>query len=107
MILMSDTGGGHRASAEALKSAFHIKFGAWLHYRAGLRRPVCPGQGADSGMRGVRTTGDKFNVSVVDLWSNHAPWPVNQLPKSCVHPVIALYMGAHCMVFVSSATGSW
>ena len=28
MILMSDTGGGHRASAEALKAAFEIKFGA-------------------------------------------------------------------------------
>lgn len=28
MILMSDTGGGHRASAEALKAAFEIQFGA-------------------------------------------------------------------------------
>lgn len=27
LILMSDTGGGHRASAEALRDAFHIQFG--------------------------------------------------------------------------------
>lgn len=27
LILMSDTGGGHRASAEAIKAAFHEKFG--------------------------------------------------------------------------------
>lgn len=27
LILMSDTGGGHRASAEAIKAAFHDKFG--------------------------------------------------------------------------------
>ena len=26
--------------------------------------------------------GNKYDVSIVDLWSNHAPWPVNQLPKS-------------------------
>jgi hypothetical protein len=29
LILMSDTGGGHRASAEALKAAFEAKFGAF------------------------------------------------------------------------------
>lgn len=27
LILMSDTGGGHRASAEAIKAAFNLKFG--------------------------------------------------------------------------------
>lgn len=27
LVLMSDTGGGHRASAEALKSAFQILYG--------------------------------------------------------------------------------
>lgn len=27
LILMSDTGGGHRASAEAIKAAFHEEFG--------------------------------------------------------------------------------
>lgn len=27
LILMSDTGGGHRASAEAIRDAFQIQFG--------------------------------------------------------------------------------
>lgn len=27
LILMSDTGGGHRASAEAIRDAFHLEFG--------------------------------------------------------------------------------
>lgn len=27
LILMSDTGGGHRASAEAIRDAFHLQFG--------------------------------------------------------------------------------
>ncbi|KAF8036923.1 hypothetical protein BT93_C2603 [Corymbia citriodora subsp. variegata] len=52
LILMSDTGGGHRASAEAIKSAFHEEFG------------------------------DDYQVFVTDLWSDHTPWPFNQLPRS-------------------------
>ncbi|KAL8168033.1 hypothetical protein V2J09_009532 [Rumex salicifolius] len=52
LILMSDTGGGHRASAEAIKAAFHLEFG------------------------------DEYQVFVVDLWSEHTPWPFNQLPRS-------------------------
>ncbi|KAH9760255.1 Monogalactosyldiacylglycerol synthase 1 [Citrus sinensis] len=52
LILMSDTGGGHRASAEAIKAAFHEKFG------------------------------NEYQVFVTDLWSDHTPWPFNQLPRS-------------------------
>ncbi|XWS70525.1 hypothetical protein CRYUN_Cryun03dG0055100 [Craigia yunnanensis] len=52
LILMSDTGGGHRASAEAIKAAFNEEFG------------------------------DDYQVFVTDLWSDHTPWPFNQLPKS-------------------------
>ncbi|KDP33494.1 hypothetical protein JCGZ_07065 [Jatropha curcas] len=52
LILMSDTGGGHRASAEAIKSAFHEEFG------------------------------DDYQVFITDLWSEHTPWPFNQLPRS-------------------------
>ncbi|CAI5480664.1 unnamed protein product [Closterium sp. Yama58-4] len=52
LIMMSDTGGGHRASAEALKSTFEMEFG------------------------------DKYDVNVVDFWTDHTPWPFNQLPKS-------------------------
>ncbi|PIA46005.1 hypothetical protein AQUCO_01600340v1 [Aquilegia coerulea] len=52
LILMSDTGGGHRASAEAIKAAFNEKFG------------------------------EEYQVFVTDLWSEHTPWPFNQLPRS-------------------------
>lgn len=52
LILMSDTGGGHRASAEAIKWAFNEKFG------------------------------DEYEVFVTDLWTDHTPWPFNQLPRS-------------------------
>ncbi|PON94596.1 Diacylglycerol glucosyltransferase [Trema orientale] len=52
LILMSDTGGGHRASAEAIKAAFYEEFG------------------------------DEYQVFVTDLWSDHTPWPFNQLPRS-------------------------
>lgn len=52
LILMSDTGGGHRASAEAIKAAFNEEFG------------------------------DDYQVYVTDLWSEHTPWPFNQLPRS-------------------------
>lgn len=33
MVLMSDTGGGHRASAEAIKSAFQIVYGNQFQVR--------------------------------------------------------------------------
>jgi 1,2-diacylglycerol 3-beta-galactosyltransferase len=49
---MSDTGGGHRASAEALRSAFEERFGA------------------------------RFQVDMVDLWLEHTPWPINRMPRS-------------------------
>ncbi|GJM98745.1 hypothetical protein PR202_ga15781 [Eleusine coracana subsp. coracana] len=52
LILMSDTGGGHRASAEAIKAAFMQEFG------------------------------DDYQVFVTDLWTDHTPWPFNQLPRS-------------------------
>jgi hypothetical protein len=41
LILMSDTGGGHRASAEALRDAFRIEFGD--AYKVGSSsRSACP-----------------------------------------------------------------
>ncbi|KAJ8775406.1 hypothetical protein K2173_023171 [Erythroxylum novogranatense] len=52
LILMSDTGGGHRASAEAIKAAFNEEFGV------------------------------DYEVFITDLWSDHTPWPFNQLPRS-------------------------
>eukprot|EP00192_Tetraselmis_astigmatica_P024497 CAMPEP_0117697956 /NCGR_PEP_ID=MMETSP0804-20121206/29512_1 /TAXON_ID=1074897 /ORGANISM="Tetraselmis astigmatica, Strain CCMP880" /LENGTH=490 /DNA_ID=CAMNT_0005512255 /DNA_START=222 /DNA_END=1694 /DNA_ORIENTATION=+ len=52
LILMSDTGGGHRASAQALKAGFQ------------------------------QTYGKKFDVEIVDIWTKHTGWPINQIPKS-------------------------
>ena len=52
LILMSDTGGGHRASAEALRDAFGERYGS-----------------------GIR-------VAMVDLWIKHTPPPLNQVPKA-------------------------
>ncbi|KAH0696471.1 hypothetical protein KY290_013835 [Solanum tuberosum] len=52
LILMSDTGGGHRVSAEAIKATFNEQFG------------------------------DKYQVFVTDLWTDHMLRPFNQLPRS-------------------------
>lgn len=52
LILSSDTGGGHRASAQALRSAFKERFG------------------------------DSVNVHIVDILSKYLPKPLNKLPKS-------------------------
>ena len=48
---MSDTGGGHRASAQALQAAFADRY---------------PG---------------RFQVEIVDLWTEYTPWPINQFPR--------------------------
>ncbi len=49
---MSDTGGGHRASAQALKAGF------------------------------AELYGDRFQVEIIDLITDFLPFPLNQLPKS-------------------------
>lgn len=51
LILMSDTGGGHRASAQALKAGFDELY---------------PG---------------RFHIDIIDLISDYLLWPLNQLPK--------------------------
>jgi 1,2-diacylglycerol 3-beta-galactosyltransferase len=50
LILMSATGGGHRASAEALQAGFAERFG------------------------------DRFQVEIIDLLIDHFPTPLNRLP---------------------------
>ncbi len=52
LILMSDTGGGHRASAQALMGVFAERYA------------------------------DRFDVQMIDLWRHYTPWPINQVPKS-------------------------
>lgn len=51
LILMSDTGGGHRASAQALQAAFAARY---------------PG---------------RYEVEIVDLWTDYTPWPINRFPR--------------------------
>ena len=58
LILMSDTGGGHRASAQALQAAFAARY---------------PG---------------RFQVEIVDLWTDYTPWPINRMP-GMYRPVVA------------------
>lgn len=52
LILMSNTGGGHRASAEALRAGF------------------------------IEQYGDQVQVEIVDLLMEHLPWPLNWLPHT-------------------------
>jgi 1,2-diacylglycerol 3-beta-galactosyltransferase len=52
LILMSDTGGGHRAAAEAIQEAF------------------------------THLYGDAVSVAVVDAWRNHVAWPVSRFGNS-------------------------
>ncbi|XP_047070398.1 probable monogalactosyldiacylglycerol synthase 2, chloroplastic [Lolium rigidum] len=52
LILMSDTGGGHRASAEALRDAFRLEYG------------------------------DAYQVFVRDLGKEYGGWPLNDMERS-------------------------
>ncbi|XP_028753981.1 monogalactosyldiacylglycerol synthase 2, chloroplastic [Neltuma alba] len=49
LILMSDTGGGHRASAEAIRDAFQLEFG------------------------------DEYSIFVKDVWKEYTGWPLNDM----------------------------
>ncbi|XP_051131010.1 monogalactosyldiacylglycerol synthase 2, chloroplastic-like [Andrographis paniculata] len=51
LILMSDTGGGHRASAEAIRDAFHLQFGA------------------------------EYRIFVKDVWKEYTGWPLNDMER--------------------------
>ncbi|KAF6145466.1 hypothetical protein GIB67_032589 [Kingdonia uniflora] len=51
LILMSDTGGGHRASAEAIRDAFTSEFG------------------------------DQYRIFVKDVWKEYTGWPLNNMER--------------------------
>ncbi|KAH6779284.1 monogalactosyldiacylglycerol synthase type C [Perilla frutescens var. hirtella] len=51
LILMSDTGGGHRASAEAIRDAFQLEYG------------------------------DQYRVFVKDVWKEYTGWPLNDMER--------------------------
>jgi 1,2-diacylglycerol 3-beta-galactosyltransferase len=52
LIMMTEAGGGHRASAESLRDAFQE------HYDT------------------------RFQIEIVDMWTKHTPSPVSRLPKA-------------------------
>lgn len=52
LFLMSDTGGGHRAAAEAIDEAIHYLYP------------------------------DTYDTIIEDLWKEHTPWPVNRIPDA-------------------------
>ncbi len=52
LFLMSDTGGGHRAAAEAIAEAVHSLYP------------------------------DTYQTRIEDLWKAHTPWPVNRIPDT-------------------------
>ncbi|XP_042002906.1 monogalactosyldiacylglycerol synthase 2, chloroplastic-like [Salvia splendens] len=49
LILMSDTGGGHRASAESIRDAFQLEFS------------------------------DEYRIYVKDVWKEYTGWPLNDM----------------------------
>ncbi|KAL8152636.1 hypothetical protein V2J09_010396 [Rumex salicifolius] len=51
LILMSDTGGGHRASAEAIGDAFKLEYG------------------------------DEYNIIIKDVWKEYTGWPLNDMER--------------------------
>ena len=53
LILFSATGGGHRASAQAIRSAFEERFGSY-----------------------------RYQVDIVDPITDHSRWPVSTMPPS-------------------------
>ena len=52
LILMSETGGGHRAAAEAIEEAFQYLYG------------------------------NTVLITIVDAWKNHVGWPVNRVANT-------------------------
>ncbi|MCB0210785.1 MAG: galactosyldiacylglycerol synthase [Anaerolineae bacterium] len=51
LFLMSDTGGGHRASAQAIEEAVHHLYP------------------------------QRYTIIIEDMWKNHTPWPFNRMPN--------------------------
>ncbi len=52
LFLMSDTGGGHRAAANAISEAVHHLYP------------------------------DQFDIVIEDIWANDTPWPIRRLPHA-------------------------
>ena len=89
MILMSDTGGGHRASAQALQARHMLPpLQSTLHrlhgHRAAFRKAAMhSSDGVIVAQAGFKELfGDRYAIDVVDLATQHSPYPFNQASKS-------------------------
>jgi 1,2-diacylglycerol 3-beta-galactosyltransferase len=51
LIMMSETGGGHKASAEAIQAGFEERFGT-----------------------------ERYEVLIRDMWKQYCPFPYNKMP---------------------------
>ncbi len=65
LILMSKTGGGHWASAEALRLGFAERYST------------------------------DVQVDIVDLWIEHTPWPLNQALQRQLHMTPTCHLAHH------------
>ncbi|KAF7154007.1 hypothetical protein RHSIM_Rhsim01G0057900 [Rhododendron simsii] len=73
LILMSDTGGGHRASAEAIRDAFRLEFGDEYQVVDPFLDLVLI----------VFLCLDQFlSVFVKDVWKEYTGWPLNDMERS-------------------------
>ena len=72
MCLMSDTGGGHRASC----TSFERWFPYFIRYVQ-----ISTSYHEFTFMYHV-TLGNDFDVNIIDLWSSMSPWPLCEMPKS-------------------------
>ncbi|KAI8570639.1 hypothetical protein RHMOL_Rhmol01G0051600 [Rhododendron molle] len=73
LILMSDTGGGHRASAEAIRDAFRLEFGDEYQVVDPFLDLVLI----------VFLCLDHFlSVFVKDVWKEYTGWPLNDMERS-------------------------
>ncbi len=92
MVLMSDTGGGHRAIAEALQAGFEQLYGDDFQvsqcsaHACGLVSYIQILYACSAWM--WHTSRERMilhalvQVDYVDVWTDHTPYPFNQLPKT-------------------------
>ncbi|CAK9153186.1 unnamed protein product [Ilex paraguariensis] len=72
LILMSDTGGGHRASAEAIRDAFKLEFGD--EYRCFVVIELLLGPI-------VMCEDWNLGIFVKDVWKEYTGWPLNDMER--------------------------
>ncbi|THG08109.1 hypothetical protein TEA_021300 [Camellia sinensis var. sinensis] len=97
LILMSDTGGGHRASAEAIRDAFRLEFGDEYRYASTTLMLECSNRRFCGYVEFLLRSfmiklefGDEYEaielklfwVVVKDVWKEYTGWPLNDMERS-------------------------